>query len=125
MGTVVACSTPFGSSGIAVVRLTGKESHKITSSLLKKPLNKKIHNSPVLCALADVDGSVFDEATTARTFALNGLIEGWKIGFQLLKKGSKATFYIPSGLGYGIQGNQSIPSLAILVFDVELVDVVN
>lgn len=71
MGTVVACSTPFGSSGIAVVRLTGKESHKITSSLLKKPLNKKIHNSPVLCALADVDGSVFDEAVINFLFGPN------------------------------------------------------
>ena len=71
MGTVVACSTPFGSSGIAVVRLTGKDSHKITSSLLKKPLNKKIHNSPVLCALADVDGSVFDEAVINFLFGPN------------------------------------------------------
>ena len=71
MGTVVACSTPFGSSGIAVVRLTGKDSHKITSSLLKKPLNKKIHNSPVLCALADIDGSVFDEAVINFLFGPN------------------------------------------------------
>ena len=71
MGTVVACSTPFGSSGIAVVRLTGKESHKITSSLLKKPLNKKIHNSPILCALVDVDGSVFDEAVINFLFGPN------------------------------------------------------
>lgn len=68
-------------------------------------------------------GEKFDEATTMVTFQLSGLIEGWRIGFPLLKEGSKATFYIPSGLGYGIQGNQSIPPHAILVFEVELIEV--
>ncbi len=71
------------------------------------------------------NNAVFDETTIARTFALNGLIEGWKIGFQLLPEGSKATLYIPSGLGYGIQGSGSIPPHAILAFDVELIDVIN
>ncbi len=69
-------------------------------------------------------GETFDEATTARTFVLNTLIQGWQIVFPLLKEGSKATLYIPSKLGYGASGYNTIPGHAILKFEVELVDVV-
>ena len=71
-------------------------------------------------------GVVFDQRTTsAATFPLSGLIEGWIIGFQLLTKGSKATLYIPSKLGYGTTGSQTgvVPANSILIFDVELLDV--
>ncbi len=68
-------------------------------------------------------GVVFDQRTTAVKFALSGLIEGWVIGFQLLTKGSKATLYIPSGLAYKTTGSGSVPPNAILIFDVELIDV--
>ncbi|MBK5277491.1 MAG: FKBP-type peptidyl-prolyl cis-trans isomerase [Bacteroidia bacterium] len=66
----------------------------------------------------------FDKSTTAVTFKLSSLIAGWQIGFQLLPKGSKATLYIPSGLGYGKNGaGSAIPPNANLFFDVELIDV--
>ena len=44
---------------------------------------------------------------------------------QLLNKGSKATLVIPSELGYGSTGagNGVIPPNAMLIFDVELVDI--
>jgi len=53
------------------------------------------------------------------------VIQGWTEGLQLLNKGGKATFIIPSSLGYGDRpaGNK-IPPYAPLVFDVELVDIV-
>lgn len=54
----------------------------------------------------------------------NFVIKGWDIGIGSLKKGSKATLVIPSTLAYGLQGSPpAIPSNAVLVFDVELVDV--
>ena len=71
MGTVVACSTPFGSSGIAVVRITGNQSHKITSLLIKKPTRINKHNSPSLFSLIDVDGVVYDQAVVNFLFAPN------------------------------------------------------
>lgn len=53
---------------------------------------------------------------------LSGLIEGWRIGFTYVAKGGKATFYIPSGLGYGTGGSgSSVPPNSNLVFEVELV----
>src|SRR5690606_32985693 len=53
------------------------------------------------------------------------VIAGWTEGLQLLNKGGKATFIIPSSLGYGDRpaGNK-IPPYAPLIFDVELVDIV-
>jgi len=53
------------------------------------------------------------------------VIQGWTEGLQLLKKGSKATFIIPSSLGYGErqQGNL-IPAYAPLVFDVDVVEII-
>ncbi len=52
------------------------------------------------------------------------VIPGWDEGLQQLRKGSKATFYIPSPLGYGPRGaGPVIKPNSILVFDVEVVDV--
>lgn len=49
------------------------------------------------------------------------VIEGWDEGIGLLPVGSKATFFIPSELGYGEAGSPpAIPGNAELVFYVEL-----
>jgi FKBP-type peptidyl-prolyl cis-trans isomerase len=68
-------------------------------------------------------GSTFDKSTTPTTRLLSNLIKGFQIGFPLLPTGSKATFYIPSALGYGPPGTQdgTIPSNSNLIFEVELV----
>jgi FKBP-type peptidyl-prolyl cis-trans isomerase FkpA len=68
---------------------------------------------------------VFDQSATPVTMALDRFIAGWRIGFPLLPKGSKATFYIPSGLAYGKRGGGGgiIPPDSNLVFSVELLDV--
>jgi len=53
------------------------------------------------------------------------VIKGWDEGLQLLSEGSKATFVIPSALGYGDQGQGDvIPPYSTLVFDVEIVKVI-
>ncbi|ELR70922.1 Peptidylprolyl isomerase [Fulvivirga imtechensis AK7] len=53
------------------------------------------------------------------------MIRGWDEGIPLLKEGGKATLYIPSPLAYGPrQRSAEIVPNSILVFDVELVDVV-
>lgn len=57
---------------------------------------------------------------------LSGLIYGWFDGLMTLRNGSKATFYIPSTLGYGTQGRSpSIKPGDNLVFDIEIVNVVS
>lgn len=55
---------------------------------------------------------------------LGSVIIGWTDALLQMKKGEKATIYIPSTLGYGKQGNMpKINPDAILVFDMEIVDV--
>jgi FKBP-type peptidyl-prolyl cis-trans isomerase len=55
------------------------------------------------------------------TLGTGGVIKGWDEGLALLSKGTKATLYIPSALGYGPQDRSpQIPSNSILVFDVEI-----
>lgn len=72
-----------------------------------------------------VNGTVFDQTATDKTFtyALSGLIKGWQIGIPLMKKGGKATFYIPSALGYGSSATGPIPANSVLIFEIELIDV--
>lgn len=72
-----------------------------------------------------VNGTVFDQTATDKTFtyALSGLIRGWQIGIPLMKKGGKATFLIPSALGYGSLATGPIPANSVLIFDIELIDV--
>ncbi len=53
-----------------------------------------------------------------------GMIKGWDQGMQLLNKGAKATFIIPSSLAYGDHGNQQIQPYSTLIFDIELVDII-
>jgi FKBP-type peptidyl-prolyl cis-trans isomerase FkpA len=53
------------------------------------------------------------------------VIPGWDEGLLLLSQGSKATFVIPSDLGYGEKGaGEDIKPFNTLVFDVELVKVI-
>ncbi|MDB5135290.1 MAG: FKBP-type peptidylprolyl isomerase [Mucilaginibacter sp.] len=56
---------------------------------------------------------------------VKGVIPGWDEGLQLLNKGAKATFVIPSRLAYGEQGYQIIGPFTPLVFDVELVSIIH
>lgn len=75
-----------------------------------------------------LDGTVFDSSVNRgepATFPLNRVIPGWTEGVQLMKEGSKYTFFIPSDLAYGPQGiPNAIPPHSTLIFEVELIKVI-
>ncbi len=52
------------------------------------------------------------------------VIKGWDEAFQLLQVGDKATIKFGPELGYGAQNMGSIPPNSTLIFDVELLDVI-
>jgi FKBP-type peptidyl-prolyl cis-trans isomerase len=78
-----------------------------------------------------LDGTPFDASYDrgepyAFPLGQGWVIPGWDEGIGLLKKGAKATLYIPSPLAYGPQArSEVIKANSILIFDVELVDVVS
>jgi FKBP-type peptidyl-prolyl cis-trans isomerase FkpA len=54
----------------------------------------------------------------------SNVIKGWHDALKTMNKGSKATFYIPSTLGYGPQrASEVIAENSILVFDIEMLDI--
>ena len=74
-----------------------------------------------------ISGDVFDSSIARGepvSFPLNGVIPGWSEGVQLMKVGSKFQFTIPSALAYGSAGTGPIPPNSVLVFDVELLEIV-
>ncbi|WP_213875371.1 FKBP-type peptidyl-prolyl cis-trans isomerase [Pseudomonas sp. dw_358] len=73
-----------------------------------------------------IDGTVFDSSYDRgepAEFPVSGVIAGWTEALQLMNAGSKWRLYVPSELAYGAQGVGSIPPHSVLVFDVELLEV--
>lgn len=75
------------------------------------------------------DGTVFDSTEkqggqpATFTLAQGSLIDGWVQGIPGMKVGGKRKLVIPPSLGYGAQGNGSIPANSTLTFEIELVGV--
>lgn len=69
-----------------------------------------------------LSGTVFDEGGNA-TSLLSSLITGWQLALSVWPKGTQGTLYVPSPLGYGSQQVGTIPPNTILVFDIEIVDI--
>lgn len=74
-----------------------------------------------------LDGTIFDQTKSETVeFPLQGVIQGWTEGLQLMNEGSTYKFIIPSDLAYGVNpppGSSIQPGMA-LIFEVELVKIV-
>jgi FKBP-type peptidyl-prolyl cis-trans isomerase len=105
-------------SGIAHKVLTagnGKEKPKAADTV-------KVHYSGWT-----TDGKMFDSSVTRgepTEFPLNGVIKGWTEGVQLMVVGEKRRFWIPEGLAYGPVVPGSGRPGGMLVFDIELLEIV-
>jgi FKBP-type peptidyl-prolyl cis-trans isomerase FkpA len=113
-GTYVAITTEgagekLTSKDVAIVNYTGRtlDSGKVFDSNIDP---KFMHVQPLEVNLGE----------------FGGIILGWPDALMQLKKGSKATVYIPATLGYGAAGNgEKIKPGENLIFDMEVIDVTN
>ena len=73
-----------------------------------------------------LDGTVFDssiERGEPSEFGLNQVIRGWTEGLQLMKPGAKYEFFIHPKIAYGSRPRPKIPGNSLLIFEVELLDI--
>ena len=76
--------------------------------------------------MLDADAKMFDSSFKAGQpyqfpLGVGQVIQGWDEGISLLKKGTKATLFIPADLAYGASGQPPlIPENADLIFYIEI-----
>ena len=75
-----------------------------------------------------IDGTVFDSTEKhggePATFAPNQVIKGWTEALTLMPVGSKWQLYIPQELAYGSRNAGQIKPFSALIFDVEILEIV-
>ena len=83
-----------------------------------------------------IDGHKFDSSYDRgepATFSVNGVIKGWTEVLQKMPVGSKWEVYIPQNLAYGMKGVSSdpkkgeyvIPPSSTLIFEIELLEIID
>jgi FKBP-type peptidyl-prolyl cis-trans isomerase FklB len=76
-----------------------------------------------------LDGTVFDSSVERKqpvVFPVNAVIQGWTEALQLMSVGAQWRLFIPSNLAYGEEGAGGlIGPNAALIFDVELLEIIN
>ncbi len=105
---------------------SGLQYKVLTAGTGKKPVaadRVKVHYSGTL-----TDGTKFDSSydrNAPATFGVTQVIAGWTEALQLMTEGAKWQLTIPSDLAYGPNGRPgTIPGNAVLLFDVELLEVI-
>ncbi len=93
-----------------------------TGAIPTKADTVKVHYTGKL-----TDGTVFDSSVDRGEpveFPVTGVIPGWTEALTMMPVGSKWEVTIPSELAYGPRGTGPIPGNAVLVFEVELLEIV-
>ena len=75
-----------------------------------------------------IDGTEFDSSykrNEPTTFAANQVIKGWTEALTMMPVGSKWELYIPQELAYGSRNQGKIKPFSALIFEVELVEIVD
>jgi FKBP-type peptidyl-prolyl cis-trans isomerase len=106
----------------------------LASGLQYKVLKSGMGQSPSLSSKVKInysghliDGSEFDSTyknNQPLVISLGTTIKGWKEALTLMKPGDKWRLYIPPELGYGEMAYSHVPGNSVLIFDIELLEVI-
>ncbi len=72
------------------------------------------------------DGTEFDRSDThdrPAMFRVNSVFKGWQEAFLAMKPGAKWQLFVPPELGYGANSPPGVPPGALLVYELELLQV--
>lgn len=119
--------TPYFNSTVKVF-YTGKrlkDGSDATEDMITFDTTFKITNVPGSNPPVALDDEGLKEYNNPATFAVNSLIKGWTYALQQMVVGEKAEIVIPWILAYGVQGQGSIPPFSTLIFEIELVEIIN
>lgn len=76
-----------------------------------------------------LNGIVFDSSIAREEpaeFNVNSsIIEGWVEGLQLMNEGAKYKFFMPYDLAYGTTGSGAIPPFTPIIFELELIEILD
>ena len=73
-----------------------------------------------------LSGKVFDSSYqrgVPAALPLDGLIPAWVEALQLMRPGDEWILYVPPELGYGPEDKGEIPPNSVMIFRIELIDV--
>lgn len=111
-----------------------KEIHETSSGLQYEVIKEGRGRLPTLNDRVKVhyrgallDGTEFDSSfkrNQPAEFQVSGVIRGWTEALTLMKVGSKWKLFIPSQLAYGDIGRPQIPPGSVLIFELELLEIV-
>ncbi|MCF0198036.1 MAG: FKBP-type peptidyl-prolyl cis-trans isomerase [Bacteroidaceae bacterium] len=74
-----------------------------------------------------LDGTEFDSSykrNQPATFGCSQVIKGWTEALTMMPVGSKWKLYVPQELAYGSRDSGKIPPFSMLIFEVELLEIV-
>ena len=82
----------------------------------------KVHYAGRLMNGFEFDSSI--ERREPSEYGLNQVIKGWTEGLQLMKVGSKYEFFIHPNIAYGSRPRPKIPANSLLIFEIELLGII-
>ncbi len=108
---------------------SGLKIYTVEAGLGKKPKagdRVKIHYTGYLRNGKKIDSSKDRNRPFTTPIGVGRVIKGWDEGIQQLRVGTKAILYIPANLAYGRRGaGNVIPPKANLIFEIELLEIMN
>lgn len=122
--TTTTTQDTSGSSAVTALQVTDTVTGTGTVAANGNTLSVKYTGYLYDVKVSTLKGAQFDTGTFSFKLGAGQVITGWDQGLLGMKVGGKRTLVIPASLGYGANGQGSIPGNAALVFDVELISVI-